>query len=213
VKVNAASGVVAFSGLPIVVAPGTGKQVVIRGMTIKAATPGTGDGITVASGRLSLEGSVIDGWNRGIVVNSFAEQLHVGDCVMRNMSLHAIVAFGAGHTSVANTRFVNASGSGYAAYEGNDSSTASISGCEISGGGGGIFNFFSSSVLVDDCRVTNVASGLYTEATMRVSRTIVTKSSIAGVKNLGGTLESFGNNVFRGNALDTDGPITNVPLQ
>src|SRR5437773_8943662 len=45
VKINVASGVVAFSGLPIVVNPGSGNRVVLRGLTIKAVTVGSGTGI------------------------------------------------------------------------------------------------------------------------------------------------------------------------
>src|SRR5262245_2752390 len=46
VKINAPAGVVAFSGLPIVVDPGDGGTVVLRGLTLKAATPGAGTAIT-----------------------------------------------------------------------------------------------------------------------------------------------------------------------
>jgi hypothetical protein len=202
VKVNAAPGVVAFSGLPIVVDPGAGNLVVIRGLTIKAATPGIGSGLTLNSGQLSVEDSVIDGWQFGIFLTA-AQHLHVGNSVVRNMSTTAIYSTGSAHTSVENTRFLNmgVGPSGGAAYDGLGSSTASFSGCEVSGGYGGIWSRVGTQVFVDNCRINNVSAALYPEGLIRVSRTIVTKCVI-GVQGGGGTIESFGNNVIRGNTTD-----------
>jgi hypothetical protein len=211
VKVNAAAGVVAFSGLPIVVNPGAGNTVVIRGLTLKSATPGDGNGLTLSSGLLSVEDSVLDGWDRGIEVGASAQRLHVGGSVFRNTGYGIYTIGGSAHVSVDGTTFLNMSLMG-SAYFGNSPTTAAISGCEISGGGGGVFG--NGTVVLDNCRITNVSTGLYTTAmgTMRVSRTIVTKST-KGAWNDGGTFESFGNNVFRGNTTDTQGTITPIPLQ
>ena len=209
VKVDAAAGVVAFSGLPMTVDPGAGKLVVIRGLTIKAATPGTGNAIALTSGRLSVEKSVIDGWEYGINVIG-GEQLHVADSEFRGFTNTGIYVLGPAHTSVENTRFVN--GGSNAAYRGFGTSTASISGCEITNGAGGIFGFNSSVIFVDNCRITNLTYGLYTVATMRVTRTIVTKN-VTGVWNDLGTIESFGTNVFRGNGTDILGAVTPVAMQ
>jgi hypothetical protein len=66
VKINVPAGVVAFSGLPIVVNPGAGKVVVLRGLTIKAADVGSGNGIEHQTGTLSIENTVVDGWNYGL---------------------------------------------------------------------------------------------------------------------------------------------------
>src|SRR5262245_17104448 len=133
VKVNAARGVVAFSGLPIIVNPGSGNLVVIRGLTIKAATPGSGYGITLSSGRLSVEECVIDGWNTGIVANAGAERLSVADSTIRNLLNYGIQTPAAAslHLVVENARFRDAFGA--LALEG--SITALISNCEISGTG------------------------------------------------------------------------------
>ena len=212
VKIDVASGVVAFSGLPIVVDPGAGNLVVIRGMTIKAVTPGMGNGLSLNSGRLSVENSVLDGWAFGIRVGFSAEQLYVGNSVFRKNVRSIEAVNGASqyaHSVIENTRFIDNGG----AYRGSGASTAAISGCEISGGVGGIWNYDTSQVFVDNCRISNVGHGLYTSATMRVSRTIVTKNSTYGVWNSGGLLESLGNNVFRGNATDTFGMITPVGMQ
>jgi hypothetical protein len=67
VKVNAAPGIVAFSGLPIVVNPGAGNTVVLRGLTIKSATPGSGIGVSHNSGNLMIENCVVDNWSEGVV--------------------------------------------------------------------------------------------------------------------------------------------------
>jgi hypothetical protein len=209
VKVNAASGVVAFSGLPIEVNPGLNNLVVIRGLTLKAATPGSGYGLTLSSGWLSVEDSVIDGWDRAIQLGPSAQRLHVGGSVIRNNN-YGILAYGSGHTHVENTRFLNL-GIG-AAYAGYDVTSASLSNCEVSGGGGGMWNVNTSQLFIEDCRISDVTDGLYTTATMRVSRTIVTKST-NGAWNAGGTFESFGTNVFRGNAMNTQGMITTVAMQ
>jgi hypothetical protein len=212
VKVSAAAGVVAFSGLPIVVNPGAGKLVAIRGMTIKAATPGSGVGITLNSGRLSVEGCVIDGWFKAILVNASAEGLHVVDGMIRGITNYGIdVAAGAhSHTAVEDTRFFRI---GQAAYRGYGSSKAAFSGCEISDSNGGIWNYDTSSVLLDDCRISKVNYGLYTEGYMLVSRTSVTDGGIGAESNLAGVLESSGNNLFRWNGMNTKGTITPVPLQ
>lgn len=70
VKVTAAPGVVAFSGLPFQINPGAGKTVVLRGITIKAATPGSGQGIVHSTGNLMIEDCIVDGWTTGINVQS-----------------------------------------------------------------------------------------------------------------------------------------------
>jgi hypothetical protein len=209
VKIDVASGIVAFSGLPSVVDPGAGNLVVIRGMTIKAVSPGMGNGLSLNTGRLSVENSVVDGWAFGIAVGFSAQQLYVGNSVFRRNVRSIQTLNGASHSVIENTRFIGNGG----AYRGYGAISAAISGCEISGGDEGIVNANSSEVFVDNCRISNVVIGLNTSATMRVSRTLVTKSSNCGVWNSGGLFESLGNNVFRGNAYDTCGTITPVGMQ
>ena len=66
VKVNAAPGIVAFSGVPIVINPGAGNTVVLRGLTIKSVNPGVGKGVSHISGNLLIENCIVDGWFDGV---------------------------------------------------------------------------------------------------------------------------------------------------
>lgn len=83
VKINVPAGIVAFSALPITVNPGPGGQVVIRGMTLKSATQGSGNGIEHQSGKLHLENMIIDGWRNCVIAGS-TEPLFVTGSTIRN---------------------------------------------------------------------------------------------------------------------------------
>jgi hypothetical protein len=48
---------------------------------------------------------------------------------------------------------------------------------------------------------------------LRASGTTVSSNTFGLHNNISGTLESFGNNVVRGNGTDTTGAITSVALQ
>src|SRR5262245_47053215 len=83
VKINVPAGLTAFSGLPVVSNPGAGNTVVIRGLTLKAATPGAGTGLTQLSGALIVENSVIDGWDTGIRVTA-TDPVSISGTTVRN---------------------------------------------------------------------------------------------------------------------------------
>ncbi len=122
VKINAAPGVVAFSGLAFVVNPGLGKTVVLRNLTIKAATAGTGTGVTHSSGSLIVENCVVDGWSNGIAADLAGAQGHlsVNATTLRNNTNVAISA-----TNV----------------------TASVSQVHVSNNGGGVAAFNPGAIL------------------------------------------------------------------
>jgi hypothetical protein len=211
VKINAASGVVAFSGLPITVNPGAGNRVVIRGLTIKAATPGAGIGITLSSGRLSVEATVIDGWNYGIVVSATAEAVTVDGTAFRNNLAPLFTnASGVAHVTVQNSQGTNDE----YGFEINAGNTALFSNLDITGPGAtGVFNM--GTTVVTNCRISNKANGIVNTAggTTRVSGSVVTKNDY-GLSNVSGTVVSFGNNLVAGNTTnDTVGVITPGSLQ
>lgn len=208
VKINVAAGAVAFSGLPITVTPGAGNMVVIRGLTLKAVTPGSGNGITLSSGRLSVERSVIDGWNNGIFVDTSAESLWVGDTVLRNNGVPVSAMSGTAHVVIENSRSID-NVYGLEIHGG----TASISGTEISGRTTGIY-VSNSVVAVNNCRITNKQYGVYVVSggTARLADNVITKNG-TGVTNSGSTVESYGTNQIRGNTTNTSGTITSVGLQ
>jgi hypothetical protein len=92
VKINVPSGVVAFSASPITVAAGVSDIVVLRGLTIKAATPGTGVGVSFSAGAaLYIEGCVIDGWDVGVSIGA-AGKVFVADTIVRNSASFGIAS-------------------------------------------------------------------------------------------------------------------------
>jgi len=84
VKINVPSGIVAFSGLLIASNPGPTGVVVVRGVTLKSATPGSGIGLQVQTGHLFLENSVIDGWATGLQVDPSGAKIFVKNSTLRN---------------------------------------------------------------------------------------------------------------------------------
>lgn len=107
VKVNAAPGIVAFSGLTITVNPGAGNTVVLRGLTIKAAVPGV-PGVVHSSGNLIVEECVVDGWANGISSNAGASgHLSVNNSTFRNNVNVGAVALISGTAVVTNVHASN----------------------------------------------------------------------------------------------------------
>jgi hypothetical protein len=209
VKVNAASGVVAFSGQPVTVNAPFAK-VVIRGLTLKALTPGTGDGILIQdAGAVFLENVVADGWDNGVKqVN--AGEVFVKDSVMRNN----VTGYWAtdGKLAMDNVRLTNNGDGIYTeapdvSVRGSTISGSTLSGIYVEGG----------SVTVEKSQITNndwsgITVCMEPSATARVSRSLVSGNGI-GLENLTGSLYVYGNNAVRGNTLDTSGTITPAGLQ
>jgi uncharacterized repeat protein (TIGR01451 family) len=208
VKIDVAPGAVAYSGQPFTVNAGPASTVVIRGLTLKALTPGTGTGLLIQSaGAVLVERSVIDGWGTGILTQSVAE-VFVNDSTIRNN----VTGVGAttGDVSLDNVRLTN---NGTAI----DAQTAlSLRGATASGNATGISAGTGSSVTVEKTQIANNGTGVSVPAgsgaTARLSRCVVS-GNVLGLENVGGTIEVSGNNVVRGNTTNTSGAITTTGLQ
>jgi hypothetical protein len=209
VKVTAAAGVVAFSGQPITVNAGSG-TVALRGLTLKALNPGTGDGILVqAAGAVFVENCVIDGWDVGIRQQGTAE-IFVKDSTLRSNTTGILAT--AGQASIENSRLSNNS-VGLAAA---GTATVSVRGSTVSGNTTGISADSGASVTVEKSQIANNGTGITLPAaslsTVQLSRSVVSGNSL-GLENVGGALQVTATNVVRGNAVDTSGTITTVGLQ
>jgi hypothetical protein len=208
VKLDAAPGVVAYSGQPIVVNSGPGTTVVIRGLTLKAATPGSGTGLLIQSaGAAFVENTVIDGWDVGIQQGAPAAFIKDSTIRNNNTGLHTT----SGKTTVDNSRFSN-NGGGIVA----DIGELSLRNSTISGNTTGISADGSSAVTVEKSQIANNDTGIKLPASsmsfLRLSRSVVSGNSI-GLENAGGTLQVYGNNAVWGNGTNTTGPITTTGLQ
>jgi hypothetical protein len=212
VKLNVAAGAVAFSGLPIVVNVGPSEVVVLRGLTLKAATPGVGNGITLNGGTLVVEKTVIDGWYRGIVLSG--ARAVINDTTVRNCTEYSILGFAALPVTIENSRVLN----GGWGISGGSGSTVVVSRTEVAGNyWNGIQAAGPGSVVdVQNCRIYGGTRGLYVTgtSTLRVSDSVVTGNSVALEANgVGAVLESYGNNVVKGVSADVLGTITTVSTQ
>jgi hypothetical protein len=215
VTINAPAGIVALAATPLVVNPGSGNVVVLRGLTFQSPTPGTGTGITQQSGTLFVENVVVDSWSDGLVSQMAAQGLYVKSSVFRNQSGSGVwvqlnstqnvgiedsffernllgLALEGGTGRVSNTVLA---GNGYGAFIGFDGPEFTFQRCEVSG---------------------NTVAGLYAaDATvLRVAGSTITRNATGLVNTgFGAVVESFGNNVIRGNTTNTVGTITPVALQ
>ena len=209
VKINVPSGNVAFSGLPIVVnAPGG--TVVLRGLTMKALTPGTGTGIDVlAAAAVFIENCVIDGWSTGVSM-AVAGELFVKGSTVRNNLNSGLQANNAGvSVSVDSSRFERNGSIGLYILNGKASAVRSLFTQNVGGAG----SESAGQLMVDQCEASNNSNfGLATNGFVRVLNSTLTGNG-TGLSNVGGIIESFGNNVVRGNTTNTAGTITTVAKQ
>ena len=217
VKINAPAGIVAFSATSILVnAPGA--TVVIRGLTIKALTQGSGVGINIqAAATVLVENCVIDGWGDGIRVQASAGalKLDIKDSTMRNNLFDGLSVFagviGAAIT-VDQSRFERNLN---VALQVEGPSKVSVTRSFFSGNNNAIGTGIAGAV-VDVSRSTisgSTNNGVQAGAgTIRVAESLVTGNSV-GLLQQGGTLESFKDNIVRGNTTDTVGTITMATRQ
>jgi hypothetical protein len=219
VKVNVAAGAVAFSASPITINAGVFDTVVVRGLTIKALTPGTGTGVQFNSGiALYIENCVIDGWNEGVVLATpvAAAQVFVNDTTVRNSTLNGLSAdtIGSMFVSIDHSRFESSLDNCAVTVANNIRGT--VHDTIAAGNNEGFCVFGPSSLNVHDSVATNNAGrgmvvGL--EGTLRAASSIATENG-TGFQNLGvATFESLGNNLVRGNTTNTSGTITVVAGQ
>lgn len=215
VKINVPAGNVAFSGLSITVnAPGA--TVVLRGLTLKALVPGSGAGVNIlAASAVFIENCVIDGWAVGISM-LVAGELYIKDSTIRNNGGFGLVANNVGAVlSVDGSRFER-NDVGLSFDKGKAALVRSLFSQERFSVILNNFGSVTGNMIVDQCEVSNatdtavvVFSG---PAVLRVLNSTVT-GNVNGLRHAGGTLESYGNNVVRGNTTDTSGTITTVAKQ
>jgi hypothetical protein len=211
VKIDVPSGVVAFSGIAIDSNPGANVVVVIRGITLKAFTPGTGTGLTVTSGDLFLENSVIDGWDKGVSAAS-GGRIFMKNSTIRNNATGLSVTTSS-RVAIEGSQFENnglgldVSNGGRVAMTRAVISGSSVVGVKTSGAG--------SEVTAQFCQVAHNAIGMQTltSGLARLSDSTVT-GNVTGIDaSAGTTFETFTSNVIRGNTANTSGTLTTVLLQ
>ncbi len=214
VKINVPSGNVAFSGLPITINV-PGGVVVLRGLTMKALTPGSGTGINVlAAGAVFVENCVIDGWSTGVSM-LVAGELYIKESTIRNNTANGVLASNAGVVvSIDGSRFERNVGSPALQINfGKGAITRSLFAQNVHGVGVSE----GANVNIDQSEASNNSLNGFINSsvgsnTLRVLNSTITGNA-TGLSNLAGTIESFGNNVIRGNTTNTSGVITTVAKQ
>jgi len=227
VRVSAPAGVVALVRA-ITVSAGPDDDVVLRGLTIKAAAPITFPATSVTHGidfnsgaALHVENGVIDGWGLGISMTGSTHcqpaanpvsncSLSIAGTVFRNNHAGVESSHTFGRISVDHSQFEhNENGIHLAAGAATvkDSTFSGHSIVAVGAAGTGEVNVDESLIAGNDEGVTVFSGG-----TVRVSGSILTGNGI-GLLNLGGTIESWGNNALRANASDSQGTIATVALR
>jgi hypothetical protein len=174
---------------------------------------GSGNGIEHQTGTLSIENTVVDGWNYGLQSQSPAEALFVKGSIFRN-SLNDGILINLGSTgrAVIDHSFFERNNVGIYAFGGS----VRVSNSVLSGNASGaIVQGAGTEATFQRCEVSGNNYGLRTfdSGVLRASGTTVSSNTFGLHNNISGTLESFGNNVVRGNGTDTTGAITSVALQ
>jgi hypothetical protein len=223
VTLNVPPGVVAFAAQPFTV-NASGKNVTLRGLTLKALTPGSGVGITFLAGNtLTIENCVVNGWADGIDVNNVGT-LIVRDSVFKNNSSKGIQVqpypFGNAFVTVARCQFESNGGHSLLA---NESAKVWARDCVFTGNvvsaeAHSATGTYAAEMNVRNCLFTNsqygptAAAAAGGTAVTRVSGCMIMGNTVGGMvqSNAGSTLESYGDNDVRGNASDTVGTITPI---
>src|SRR5262249_53660190 len=202
VSINAAPGVVAFSGLPVTV-NASNAVVVLRGLIIDGGGA-AGSGIDAqAVGSLHVESCVILGFNGNGINFSSSGQLFVKDTMVRNTSNYGIFIAPASLTaraSIDSSRIEN-NQVGVVSFS---SASATITESVLAGqtligaSAGG-----TGELTIESCLVANNFVGITSNAgtTIRVSNTTVTDNS-TGLSIVGGALLSRSNNTVEGNGTN-----------
>jgi hypothetical protein len=216
VKIDVPTGVVAFSASPITVNAAASDVVVIRGMTLKSVTAGTGKGIDFMAGAvLSVENCVLDSWSIGINIASPNSQTFVSGTVSRNnggsgLELNDATAL----VSVVNSRFENNGFVGGFCGVSIRSGKASVRASVASGNAFGFCTFDTANAeltVEDSLAANNGNSGIEVDTgVVRASDNTVTDNGIGLRQFNPATLESRGNNTVRGNGTNTLGTITAI---
>jgi CSLREA domain-containing protein len=206
VVVNVPPGVVAFTGQSITVAADPSDIVILRGLTLKAAVPGSGTGISFSSGKgLQVESCVVNGWATGIGLAA-PGALSIKDTAVRNCTTAGVTLSDAGASlSIDRGRF-----------EGN------VAGLLVSAGKATVRRSLASGNTADGLRCdageldvetlmatgngNGIAAG--SAGTVRVSSSTVTENAVGLSQTGGGVLLSRTDNTVEGNTANTSGSIT-----
>jgi hypothetical protein len=215
VTINAPSGIVALAATAITVNPGAGNTVVLRGLTFQAAVPSIGTAITHQSGRLFVENTVVDGWNQGLISESGAEGLFVKGSIFRNQNQNGLWVQ-SGNTALLTVEdsFFERNASALSAQGGHGFVSQSV----MSSNFNAVVLQGGASFTLQRCEIAgNQNIGAYADdpgTVLRVSASTVTGNDTGLMNGGGAVVESFGNNVIRGNtSANTSGTITTVTLQ
>jgi hypothetical protein len=221
VTLNVPPGVVAFAAQPFTInAPG--KNVTLRGLTLKALNPGSGTGVTfIAGSTLTIENSVINGWIDGVDINA-AGSLIVRDSVFKNMfnAVQVQPASGNAFATLVRCQFENNNNVGLAAH---DRAKVFARECVFTGNHTGVYSTSVTAAVPAEIDVRNslFANNDYGPTTQsfsggtpvtRVSGCMIMGNGFGGMAQFGttSTLESYGDNDVRGNTPDTSGTITPI---
>jgi hypothetical protein len=214
VRLNVPTGVIAFTASSFVINAGMSDVVVLRGLTIKALTAGTGTGVVVnTAAAVYVENTVLDGWDKGVEVLG-PGQLFVTDSTIRNSATAGVrlaPASGTARASIDRSRIERTSTGCGVDFQMNGS--GAVKNGSVTGNLNGLCKVGTGTLELHRSLLANNA-GAGVEVTgagfVRVGHSIVT-NNIIGLVNLGGTLESLGNNLVQGNTTaDTSGTITLV---
>jgi hypothetical protein len=206
VKINVAAGVVAFSAQPITINVAAGATVVLRGITLKALTPGTGQAILVFSGDLIVENSVIDGWEFGVATLA-TSRVAITHSTLRNnvIGVQPTEGTGARFLIADSELFKNAY-----SVQINAGNFGRFSRLHVSGGTTGFS--CGGSCDISETRIWDEGYGItaLATATVRLNRVEITGCGTA--VNGGAVWESFGNNAIKGNTADFGGGAMLAPV-
>jgi hypothetical protein len=210
VKINVPTGVIAFTAASFTINGGMSDVVVLRGLTIKALVAGTGTGIVFNTGAaLYIESCVIDGWSIGVDSVSTGK-VFVTNTTVRNSVNSGLRAMSSAGVSVDRSRFEGTSAGCGVEMRSNAKGTVRDS---VSSGNNDGFCATAAGAVIDVQRslASNNGSGIlaFGTALARAARSTIVNNA-TGLNNAGSTFESLGNNLVRGNTLDTSGTITVV---
>lgn len=212
VKINVPSGAIAFSASSVVVnAPAA--TVVIRGLTLKAFTVGSGKGIDIQNAAAVLiENCVIDGWQIGIDVVASNVRADVKDTTVRNSSFIGLFQHATGSlVTVDQSRFERSGDSGAR----SDNGTMSVTRSFFAGNNWGVgANGPAGTVNVSRSTVSGNSNGgaFSFSGTTRIAESIITANGV-GLQHGSGTLESFKDNILQANTSNSSGTITTATRQ
>jgi parallel beta helix pectate lyase-like protein len=221
VTLNVPPGVVAFAAQPFTInAPG--KNVTLRGLTLKALTPGNGVAVTFTAGsNLTIENCVINGWDQGVSFVA-AGTLIIRDSVLKSMASFGILVQPASGNAFATVVRCQFDSNAFGGLQARENSKVWARDCVFTG------NFIAARARsgtaavpaemdVRNCLFTNNSYGPIAQvfsggtAVTRVSGCMIMGNSNGmGTLDASSTLESYGDNDVRGNGIDTVGTITPI---